>query len=376
MSDPLRPSPGRPRSTIDDTGWQSLNGRPAGQRPFHAWRPSSRSASITSTTSSAVTRRPASTSRERRPWAAHGRTGLGPPLPLFRARHHVTTATAQGRRQAHTPHCADRTTTGRHGGKRPRGPSSPGAVTRTGLEVESTTRSMGPMANKEVHEEHLTTDLPRNASDGIGVTCEQITTPAGSGGYRPGWLGHVLRGPMRSDPKERPWAMRRYDCLMRWDQRRRGRGHGRPLRRRVAGRGIGRLARRTSIAVRGTLGSRRRTSAELLTVVPWRDNSSMTLVWHPGGLVARLRATARGLRYCTATAMTAADIHTTADGADHTNMATRHSNLGTVLVDLGDLAGARTHHEPAWRSAKPPSAQPPHDGHHPRQPRPCSAAWW
>jgi hypothetical protein len=28
-------------------------------------------------------------------------------------------------------------------------------------------------------------------------------------------------------------------------------------------------------------------------------------------------------------------------------MATRHSNLGTVLVDLGDLAGVRTQHERA-----------------------------
>jgi hypothetical protein len=45
--------------------------------------------------------------------------------------------------------------------------------------------------------------------------------------------------------------------------------------------------------------------------------------------------------------MTAADIHTTTYGADHPNMATRHSNLGTVLTDLGDLAGARTHHERA-----------------------------
>ena len=28
-------------------------------------------------------------------------------------------------------------------------------------------------------------------------------------------------------------------------------------------------------------------------------------------------------------------------------MATRHSNLGTVLTALGDLSGARTHHERA-----------------------------
>jgi Flp pilus assembly protein TadD len=28
-------------------------------------------------------------------------------------------------------------------------------------------------------------------------------------------------------------------------------------------------------------------------------------------------------------------------------MATRYSNLGTVLDDLGDLGGARTHHERA-----------------------------
>jgi hypothetical protein len=54
-----RPSPGRPRSTINDTRWQSLNGRPAGQRGLDGRRPSSRSSSITSTTSrlgSAATR--------------------------------------------------------------------------------------------------------------------------------------------------------------------------------------------------------------------------------------------------------------------------------------------------------------------------------
>jgi Tetratricopeptide repeat len=37
----------------------------------------------------------------------------------------------------------------------------------------------------------------------------------------------------------------------------------------------------------------------------------------------------------------------TSFGADHPNMATQHSNLGSVLTDLGDLAGARTHHERA-----------------------------
>ena len=34
--------------------------------------------------------------------------------------------------------------------KRPRGRLLPRGRTRTGLEVETTTRSMGPMANKEV----------------------------------------------------------------------------------------------------------------------------------------------------------------------------------------------------------------------------------
>jgi hypothetical protein len=45
--------------------------------------------------------------------------------------------------------------------------------------------------------------------------------------------------------------------------------------------------------------------------------------------------------------MTRLDIHTTTCGADHPNMATRHSNLGTMPADLGDLAGARTHYERA-----------------------------
>ena len=46
--------------------------------------------------------------------------------------------------------------------------------------------------------------------------------------------------------------------------------------------------------------------AELLTVVPPGDNSSMPPVWHPGGPAARPRLTARGLRCRIATAMTAA----------------------------------------------------------------------
>ena len=34
-------------------------------------------------------------------------------------------------------------------------------------------------------------------------------------------------------------------------------------------------------------------------------------------------------------------------GPDHPDMAAWHSNLGLVLRELGDLAGARTHHERA-----------------------------
>jgi hypothetical protein len=49
---PARPSSGRPRSTTDDRGRQTLEGQPAGQRWFGRRRASSRSESITSTTSS------------------------------------------------------------------------------------------------------------------------------------------------------------------------------------------------------------------------------------------------------------------------------------------------------------------------------------
>jgi len=40
-------------------------------------------------------------------------------------------------------------------------------------------------------------------------------------------------------------------------------------------------------------------------------------------------------------------------GADHPNMATRHSNLGTVPVDLGDLTDAAPTTGAPWRLAKP-----------------------
>src|SRR5215208_325067 len=62
----------------------------------------------------------------------------------------------------------------------------------------------------------------------------------------------------------------------------------------------------------------------------------------PEGPAARPRLTARGLRCRTATAMAAA-------GHPHDRLrrrpprdGPRHNNLGTVLVDLGDLAGAPT----------------------------------
>jgi hypothetical protein len=48
---PDSPPPGRPRSTISDRRRQTLKPQPAGQRRFGRQRPSSRSASITSTTS-------------------------------------------------------------------------------------------------------------------------------------------------------------------------------------------------------------------------------------------------------------------------------------------------------------------------------------
>jgi hypothetical protein len=59
-------------------------------------------------------------------------------------------------------------------------------------------------------------------------------------------------------------------------------------------------------------------------------------------------------------------------------MATRHSNLGTVLIDPGDLAGAPIRHEHALEIG-PATLRP----NHPMMatfrdnPRPCSApAWW
>jgi hypothetical protein len=63
-------------------------------------------------------------------------------------------------------------------GKRPRGRLLPRGRTRTGPEMPTTTRSTGPMANKEVRgEEHLTTDLLTNAGDAVDVTCEQANGP-------------------------------------------------------------------------------------------------------------------------------------------------------------------------------------------------------
>lgn len=62
-----------------------------------------------------------------------------------------------------------------HCGKRPRGAFFPGAAPGPGWRWTST-RSMGPMANKEVRgEEHLTTDLLTNASDAVDVTCKQMS---------------------------------------------------------------------------------------------------------------------------------------------------------------------------------------------------------
>jgi hypothetical protein len=52
---------------------------------------------------------------------------------------------------------------------------------------------MGPMANKEVREEHLTTDLPRNASEGAGVTCEQSKHPCRERGHAAGVFASVLQ---------------------------------------------------------------------------------------------------------------------------------------------------------------------------------------
>jgi hypothetical protein len=73
----------------------------------------------------------------------------------------------------------------------------------------------------------------------------------------------------------------------------------------------------------------------------------MPPVWLPGGPAARPRLTTRGLRCRTATAMTAAGHPHDRLRCHHPNMATRHSNLGTVLTDLGDLSSARIHHERA-----------------------------
>jgi hypothetical protein len=44
-------------------------------------------------------------------------------------------------------------------------------------------------------------------------------------------------------------------------------------------------------------------------------------------------------------------------GSDHPDLATRHSNLGLVLADLGDLAGARTQLELALEIGQATLAQ-------------------
>jgi hypothetical protein len=54
--------------------------------------------------------------------------------------------------------------------------------------------------------------------------------------------------------------------------------------------------------------------------------------------------------------MTAAGHPHDTYGADHPNMAAWHSNLGNVLADLGDLAGARIQYERALAITETTSA--------------------
>ena len=89
-----------------------------------------------------------------------------------------------------------------------------------------------------------------------------------------------------------------------------------------------------------------RGSAELQTVVLWRDNSNMPPVRPSGGPAARPRLPSRGLRCRTATAMTAA-------AHPHDRLPCRPPRDGhsaqqprRPAADLLDLAGSRTHRQP------------------------------
>jgi hypothetical protein len=78
-----RPSPGRPRSTIDERRRQRLEGQSAGQRRFDGSWARSRSARITSTTFGAVTISPARTHLNRPPGPHWATCAVGRLLPRF-----------------------------------------------------------------------------------------------------------------------------------------------------------------------------------------------------------------------------------------------------------------------------------------------------
>ena len=108
-------------------------------------------------------------------------------------------------------------------------------------------------------------------------------------------------------------------------------------------------------------------SAELRVVVPLRDNNNMPPVWHPGGS-SKAPAHDPGPSLSHSHSHDGSWTSTPPPTAPTTLRCHSAQHLGTVLVDLGDLASAHTRHERALKigQATPPP-QPPHDGHLPRE---------
>jgi hypothetical protein len=147
------------------------------------------------------------------------------------------------------------------------------------------------------------------------------------------------------------------------------------LRRRFAGRGIGRLARRTRsrFVAALALGAAPTQNCRLLS--PRGTTVECHLSGHPGGASSKAPAHGPGPSLLHTTAMTAA-------GHPHGPPpvpTTLRWPLGTATQKCANRprqSGRRPHPPRAHPGDRPshPPPQPPHDGHLPLQPRPCSAA--
>ena len=123
--------------------------------------------------------------------------------------------------------------------------------------------------------------------------------------------------------------------------------------------------------------SRLPASAELRTVVPSRDNSSMPPVWYRGGQQQGPGSRPGAFAAVQPQPSRRLNVHATAWCPDHPEMATRHNELGIVLWNLGYLAGAPTHLERALEIGEA-TLDPDHPAiaHHSPQPRRCCAGGW